>query len=54
MKAYYIHGHKVELINNLADFTEFGVLLRCDSAHFTYDWVLKAHYKLSVLKGRVA
>lgn len=52
MKEFFlVNGHKVSFKNGLAEFHKYKVLVRCAAEEFTYDWVAKMEYKLSVLKG---
>ena len=48
---FMVDGHKVFLKDGLADFTQFGVLVRVEAEAFTYDWVLKMNAKLSMIKN---
>lgn len=44
-------GHKVFLKDGLANFTQYGVLVKVAAEEFTYSWVLKMDAKLQMLKN---
>jgi hypothetical protein len=51
-KSYFlINGYKVEYHKHLgmAEFHQWGLYLKVDPAHFTYDWVTRMSFRLSGL-----
>jgi hypothetical protein len=52
MREFFtVNGYKVDFHNGLAEFHKYGILIRCEPSEFTYAWVVKMDYKLSVLRG---
>lgn len=50
-ECFIVRGSRVDFHEGLAEFHKYKVLVRVKPCDFTYDWVLKMDYKLSILKG---